>query len=336
MPRRPPTHVAVVTGGTAGVGRAIARELASTGAAVAVIARDTDRLQSTRDELLRRGVRAMAVSADVADAQAVDDAADAIETELGPIDCWVNNAMASVFARAAEIDPREYLRVTEVTYLGVVHGTLAALRVMRPRNRGVIIQIGSALAYRGIPLQAPYCAAKHAVVGFTESVRTELLHDDSAVRVSMVHLPAMNTPQFQWVLSRLDHRAQPVPPIYQPEVAARAVAWIAARRRRSLLVGFPTFKAVWGNRLAPGLADRILATTGFDDQQTSETASPDRPGNLCAPVPGNFAAHGRFSDRARKWSPWTAIAMHPWVAAGACLAVFAVIATISIALARAM
>jgi short-subunit dehydrogenase len=233
----------------------------------------------------------------VADAAAVEAAAEQIEQELGPIDVWVNDAMVSVFSPAKELQPDEVARVTEVTYLGTVYGTLAALRRMLPRNRGAIVQVGSAFAYRGIPLQAAYCGAKHAIQGFTESVRCELLHDHSAVHVSMVQLPAMNTPQFDWVKSRLPRRPQPVPPIYEPEVAAEAIVWAAAHRRREMSVGGSTAVTIWGNKFAAGLGDRYLARTGFDSQQTDEPADPLRPNNLWHPLAGDHGAHGRFADR---------------------------------------
>ncbi len=231
--------VAVVTGGSAGVGRAAARAFADRGYDVAVLARGEERLEATRRELESRGVRALALPADVADPEAVERAAARTEAELGPIDVWVNNAMATVYAFAWQVDAHEYARATSVTYLGAVHGTLAALRRMRPRDRGTIVQVGSALAYRGIPLQAPYCAAKHALKGFTESLRTELLHERSSVHVTMVHLPALNTPQFEWGRTKLPRHPQPVPPIYQPEVAAAAIVYAAEHRRRELLVGGP-------------------------------------------------------------------------------------------------
>ncbi|HSL64319.1 MAG TPA: SDR family oxidoreductase, partial [Gaiellaceae bacterium] len=236
-------------------------------------------------------------------AEAVEDAAARVEAELGPIDVWINNAMATVYARSWEIDPDEYRRAAEVTYLGVVHGTLAALRRMRPRNRGTIVQVGSALAYRGIPLQAPYCAAKHAVKGFTESVRTELLSEGSRVHVTTVHLPAHNTPQFEWGRTRMPRHPQPVPPIFQPEVAARAIVYAAHHRRRELLVAWSTVRAVWGNRVAPWLVDHYLARTAVDTQQTDERVDPARPDNLFEPVAGDHAAHGSFDAQARDRSP---------------------------------
>jgi short-subunit dehydrogenase len=290
--------VAVVTGGTAGVGRATARAFADRGYDVAVLARGEERLEATRVDLERRGVRAVAIAADVADADAVEAAAGRTEDELGPIDVWVNNAMATVYAPTWQLEPHEFARAAAVTYLGTVHGTLAALRRMRPRDRGTIVQVGSALAYRGIPLQSPYCAAKHAGKGFTESLRTELLHERSRVHVTMVHLPAMNTPQFEWGRTKLRRHPQPVPPILQPEVAAEAIVYAAEHRRRELLVGVPTYQTIWGNRIAPWLVDRYLARKGFDAQQTQEPVDPNRPDNLDAPAPGDWAAHGTFDAQA--------------------------------------
>src|SRR3954466_8570725 len=261
-------RVVVVTGASAGVGRATAIAFASRGARVALLARGRAGLEGARRDVVNAGGVAFPLPVDVADADGIELAAAAIERELGPIDVWVNNAMTSVFSPVKEMTADEFRRVTEVTYLGVVHGTLSALRRMLPRDRGAIVQVGSALAYRGIPLQAAYCGAKHAIQGFTESLRCELLHDGSGVQVSMVHLPAMNTPQFDWVKSRLPRRPQPVPPIYQPEVAADAIVWAAGHRRRELSVGAMTAAVIWGNKVAPGLGDRYLAATGFDSQQT--------------------------------------------------------------------
>jgi NAD(P)-dependent dehydrogenase (short-subunit alcohol dehydrogenase family) len=236
---------------------------------------------------------------DVADWEAMDRAASAVEEEFGPIDVWINNAMASVFSPFLEMTPEEFRRVTEVTYLGYVHGTMAALARMRPRDQGVIVQVGSALAYRGIPLQSAYCGAKHAVEGFTESVRCELLHDGSRVRLTMVQLPALNTPQFSWVKSRLPRKPQPVPPIYQPEVAARAIVWAASHARRELNVGMSTSVVVAGNKFAAGLGDRYLARTGYDSQMTEESADSERPDNLWQPLAGDRGAHGEFGKRAK-------------------------------------
>jgi NAD(P)-dependent dehydrogenase (short-subunit alcohol dehydrogenase family) len=294
-------RIAVVTGGSAGVGRATARAFARDGFDVAVIARGEGRLAATKSELEAVGVRCVAVSADVADAAAVDAAAEQVERELGPIDVWVNNAMATVFAPMSDVTPEEFRRATDVTYFGSVWGTLAALRHMRPRDRGVVIQVGSALAYRGIPLQAPYCGSKHALQGFLESLRCELLHDGSQVRLTMVQLPALNTPQFTWSRGKLPRRPQPVPPIFQPEVAADAIVWAAHHAQRELMVGGPTVKAILGNAVAPSFADHYLARNGFDAQQTDEPATP-RPDNLFAPVEGTQAAHGPFDAQAKSRS----------------------------------
>jgi short-subunit dehydrogenase len=292
-------EVVVITGASAGVGRATAEAFAKRGARIGLIARGVERLEAARRDVEALGGRALVLPADVADAEAIEEAAARVERELGPIDVWVNNAMASVFSPIKELTPEEIRRVTEVTYLGYVHGTLAALHRMLPRDRGTIVQVGSALAYRSIPLQAAYCAAKHAANGFTESLRCELLHDKSHVRVTEVQMPALNTPQFSWVKSRLSRKAQPVPPIYQPEVAAEAIYWAAHHQRRELLVGWSTVQAVWGNRFVPGLIDRYLARTGYDGQQYDGPEDPNRPNNLWSPVPGNQGAHGDFDDRAR-------------------------------------
>jgi short-subunit dehydrogenase len=288
---------------------------------VGLIARGREGLENARREIEEAGGHALVLPADVADADRVDLAAAEVERTLGPIDVWINNAMASVFSPAWDMSADEYRRVTEVTYLGVVHGTLAALRRMMPRDRGTIVQIGSALAYRSIPLQSAYCAAKHAMVGFTDSLRCELLHQRSRVHLTVVQLPAMNTPQFDWVKSRLPNAAQPVPPIYQPEVAARAIYWAAHHRRRELLVGAPTVEAILGNKVAPGLLDRYLARRGFGAQQTDEPRDPAAPDNLWAPVPGDHGAHGRFERRARGRSVQTWASLHrlPLAIAGVAL-----------------
>jgi len=297
-------RVVVVTGASAGLGRAIAHAFAERGAAVGLLARGVEGLTATEREIRDRGGRALAVPADVADAQAIAAAADRIEGELGPVDVWVNNAMVSVLAPVKEMSAAEYRRVTEVTYLGYVHGTLAALEHMLPRDRGTIVQVSSALAFRAIPLQSAYCAAKHAIKGFTESLRTELLHDGSGVEVTMVHMPALNTPQFDWVKSRLPNRPQPVPPIFQPEVGAQAVVYAALHpERRDLTVGLSSMRAIWGNRIAPRLVDRYLARTGYASQQTAEPEPPARADNLWWPVPGDHGTHGRFNARARRHSP---------------------------------
>src|SRR4051812_31268351 len=307
------THIAmvvVITGASAGVGRATVRAFAQQGADVGLLARGLDGLEGARREVEAAGGRALVVPVDVADAAQVEAAAEQVERELGPIDVWVNNAMVSVFSPVSELLPDEVRRVTDVTYHGVVYGTMSALKRMRARNRGTIVQVGSALAYRGIPLQAAYCGAKHAIQGFTEALRCELLHDGSAVHVTMVQLPAMNTPQFEWVRSRLPRQPQPVPPIYQPEIAADAIVWAASHRRRELSVGAPTAIAIWGNKVASGLADRYLAATGFDAQQTDEPVDPDRRDNLWRPLDGDHGARGRFGARSTNSSPQTWINEH--------------------------
>jgi NAD(P)-dependent dehydrogenase (short-subunit alcohol dehydrogenase family) len=300
--------VVVVTGASAGVGRAVVREFAARGAAIGLLARDPARLEATRAEVERLGGWGLAIPTDVANPDAVEAAADRIERELGPIDVWINNAMATVFSRCIEITSAEFQRATDVTYLGTVYGTLAALRRMHPRNRGTIVQVGSALAYRGIPLQAPYCAAKHAVRGFTDSLRCELLHERKNIHLSMVQLSAINTPQFEWCRTRLPRHPQPVPPIFAPEVAARGIAWAADHHPRELNVGWPATRAIVGNKLVPGFADWYLARNGYDAQQTPEPVDADRPSNLFDPVPGEYAAQGRFADRAahRSWQLWMA------------------------------
>ena len=319
-------RVVAITGATAGVGRATAREFASRGDSIGLIARGEDRLEDAKRELEGMGVRVCVAPADVADPQQVEAAADKIESELGPIDVWINNAMTSVFAPVWDITAEEFKRVTEVTYLGQVNGTLAALKRMKPRDRGVIIHVGSALAFRGIPLQSAYCGSKHAIEGFVESLRAELSHEGSHVRVSTAHMPGMNTPQFDWVKSKLSHRAQPVPPIYQPEVAAQALYWMSQHDRPYLLVGLPTVATVWANRIAPSLTDRYLAKTGFKSQQTSQPEDPDRPSNLWEPVPGHQSAHGRFDERshARSWQLFATTHRKPLLAAAGAVGAAAV------------
>lgn len=307
----------LITGASAGLGRAIAREFAKHGANVALLARGQEGLEAAKREVAALGGKALVLPADVADAEAVEAAAEAAEREFGPINIWVNNAMASVFSPVKEMRPEEYKRVTEVTYLGVVHGTLAALRRMLPRDEGAIVQVGSALAHRSIPLQSAYCAAKHAVAGFTDSLRCELIHDESKVRLTMVQMPALNTPQFGWVKSRLERKAQPVPPIFQPEVGARAVYWAAHQDRREVLVGVPTVMAVTGQKVVPGLLDEYLGRTGYESQQTQEPEDPARANNLWEPVPGDHGAHGSFDGLAHERSYQLQANMHrPWVVAG--------------------
>jgi NAD(P)-dependent dehydrogenase (short-subunit alcohol dehydrogenase family) len=295
--------VVVITGASAGVGRATARAFAERGASVGLIARGRAGLEAAAREVEALGGRALELPLDVADASAVDAAAERVERELGPIDIWVNNAMNSVFSPVRETTSEEYRRVMDVTFLGYVHGVQAALRHMQPRDRGLIIQVGSALAYRGIPLQSAYCAAKHAVQGFTDSLRTELLHEESGIRVTSVHLPALNTPQFRWVKTRLPNKAQPVPPIFQPELAADAIIFAVGSGRREVWVGWPTTQTIMGNRVAPWFVDRKLAEDGVSGQQTDEPYE-ERPHNLWEPVDDDedYGAHGEFNDRASRTS----------------------------------
>lgn len=298
-------EVVVITGASAGVGRAAAIRFGREGACIGLLARGAAGLEGAKRDVEAAGGKAIAIPTDVADPDAVEKAAAQVEEAFGPIDIWVNNAMASVFSPVSEMTADEYKRVTDVTYLGQVYGTQAALRRMRPRDRGVVVLVGSALAYRGIPLQSAYCAAKHAVQGFADSLRTELLHDKSKVRLTMVQMPALNTPQFGWVRSRLPRKAQPVPPIFQPEVAAEAIYFAAHNNRREILVGYPTLKAILGNNVVPQYADHVLAETGIDSQQTQESEDPNRPDNLDAPVDAerDFGAHGTFDARAKSFSP---------------------------------
>ena len=291
-----------ITGASAGMGRAAARKFATSGAQVALLARGRDGLEAARKEVEEFGGKALVVLVDVANADEVEAAAAQIEAELGEIDIWINNAMLSVFSPIKEMTPEEFRRVTEVTFLGCVYGTLVALKRMLPRNRGVIVQVGSALAYRSIPLQAAYCAAKHAIRGFTESLRCELIHDKSNVRVTMVQLPGLNTPQFGWVKSRLPRKAQPVPPIFQPEVAAEAIYFAAHHPRREFYVGWSSAEAIIANKIAPGLIDHFLARTGYDSQQYDGAEDPNRAHNLWEPVPADHGAHGDFNVRAKKSS----------------------------------
>jgi NAD(P)-dependent dehydrogenase (short-subunit alcohol dehydrogenase family) len=312
------SEVIVITGASAGVGRATARAFARRGACIGLVARGRDGLECARAEVEEAGGKALVLPADVAEADQVEAAATAVEAQFGPIDIWVNNAMTSVFSPVKQMTADEFRRVTEVTYLGYVYGTQSALRRMLPRDRGTIVQVGSALAYRGIPLQSAYCGAKHAVEGFTESLRCELLHDGSHVRVTMVQMPALNTPQFGWVKSRLPRKAQPVPPIYQPEVAARAIVWAAHHDRRTLNVAISTSIVLLLNKFVPGLGDRYLARTGYESQMTDEPADPNRPDNLWSPLAGDHGAHGTFDRRAHKrsWQFW-AVTHRGWLAATA-------------------
>ncbi len=296
-------EVVVITGASAGVGRATVRAFAEQGARIGLVARNRDGLEAARREVEALGGKAIAIPTDVADADQVEAAAQKVEEEFGPIDIWVNDAMTTVFAPFKELTAEEFRRATEVTYFGYVYGTMSALRRMLPRDRGTIVQVGSALAYRAIPLQAPYCGAKHAIRGFTDSLRTELMHDGSNVHITMVQLPGLNTPQFDHCKTKMPNHPMPVPPIYQPEVAADAIVWAAHHRRREVYVGASSAITIIGNKLAPWLGDRYLARTAYSGQQTEEPVSPDRPSNLLETVPGDRGAHGRFDGQAHERSP---------------------------------
>jgi NAD(P)-dependent dehydrogenase (short-subunit alcohol dehydrogenase family) len=299
-------EVVVVTGASGGVGRAIAHAFAKRGAHIGLLARGERGLTGAQEEVASLGGRALVLSTDVADHAQVDAAAEAVEREFGPIDVWVNDAMATVFAPFLEVDPEEFKRATEVTYLGAVYGTMSALKRMVPRDRGTVVQVGSALAYRAIPLQSAYCGAKFAMRGFTDSVRTELMHDGSNVWITMVQLPAVNTPQFNWCRTKLPNHPQPVPPIYQPEVAAEAVYWAAHHHRREIDVGFSAVKAIFGNKVAPRFADWYLARMAYKSQQIQGMPVNGRPDNLYEPVTNEAATHGIFDSRAhsRSYQLW--------------------------------
>jgi NAD(P)-dependent dehydrogenase (short-subunit alcohol dehydrogenase family) len=292
-------RVVVVTGASAGVGRAVACEFARHGWRVALVARGQDGLDGARADVQRLGGEALVLPTDVADANQVESAAARVEAEWGAIDVWVNDAMATIFSPLLQVSPADFQRATQVTYLGAVWGTMAALKRMKPRDRGTIVQVGSALAYRSIPLQAPYCGAKAALRGFTDSLRCELAHDRSGVHLTMVHLSAFNTPQFEWGRTTLHKRPRPMGKIFQPEVAARGVYWAATHHRRELWVGWPAVKAIVGQRVVPGFLDRLLGRTAVDGQHTNEPLPPGRQDNLYTPVAGDHGAHGRFDAQAR-------------------------------------
>ena len=332
MKRKSKAEVVVITGASAGVGRAAVREFAKHGVWIGLVARGKDGLEGARREIESMGGRALVLPTDVADPEQVEDAAQQVEKKLGPIDVWVNNAMASVFSPIRKMTAEEFERVTQVTYLGYVYGTLAALKRMLPRDRGTIVHVGSALAYRSIPLQAAYCASKHAVLGFFESLRMELLHDGSNVQTTMVQMPALNTPQFGWVKSRLPHKAQPVPPIYQPEVAARAIYYAAHHPgKREYFAAWSVVEAVVGNKLAPSYLDHYLARTGYDSQQRNGRDDPKRANNLWKPVPGDHGAHGSFDHLARERSlELLAETNWKWIAAAALGALAAAFGTIKV------
>jgi NAD(P)-dependent dehydrogenase (short-subunit alcohol dehydrogenase family) len=304
------SEVVVVTGASAGLGRATVRAFARQGAKIGLVSRNRERLEEAKKEVESLGGQGLVLPTDVSDDAAVEAAADAVENEFGPLDVWVNNAMVSVFSPVMKMRPEEYRRVTEVTYLGTVYGTLAALHRMVPRDHGAIVQVGSALAYRAIPLQSAYCGAKHAIQGFTESLRSELYHSGSKVHIAMVQMPALNTPQFEWVKSRLRGRPKPVGRIYQPEVGADAIVHAAHHRRPEYYVGYPAVEAIMGNRIAPRLLDHYLGRTGFDSQQAKEPDDPERPDNLWESVPGAFGAHGRFDHSAHGTSLQLAATEH--------------------------
>lgn len=303
-------EVVVITGASAGVGRATVRAFAARGAKIGLIARGTDGLQAAKREVEEMGGEALVLPLDTSDADAVENAAEQVEQTFGPIDYWVNNAIVTMLSPISHTPAEEFRRVAEINYLGYVHGTLAALKRMQPRDRGVIIQIGSALAYRGIPLQGAYCAAKHAVQGLCDSLHAELDHDGSRVRVTMVQLPAVNTPQFAWMQNRMPNKPQPLPPIYQPEVIARAIVWATQHKRREIYVGASTVKSILGDKIMPGYADRYLGKIGYQSQQRHEPDDPERPNNLWEPVAGDFGAHGAFDEQARTVSPQLQMDMH--------------------------
>lgn len=314
----PQRQVVVITGASAGVGRAVARAFAGQGARVALLARGQERLRAAAREIQQLGGEALVLSADVASWQQVEAAAQQVERRWGRIDVWINNAMATVFSPFTEIAPEDYQRVTEVTYLGYVWGTQAALKRMKAQDHGVIIQVGSALAYRSIPLQSAYCGAKAAIRGFTDSLRSELIHDGSRVRLTMVQLSAFNTPQFDWNRSQMARQAQPLPPIFQPELAASAIVAMSRHPRRELWVGFPAVKAIMGNRVLAPWLDRLMARQAYEGQQTDQPRKAGRSDNLYEPLAGDFTAHGRFDDRAKTFSPQLWLNLNrSWLAASA-------------------
>jgi short-subunit dehydrogenase len=311
----------VVTGASGGVGRATAHEFAKRGAKVALLARDQQGLQQAASEVQQLGGQPLPIPTDIADAAQVEAAAQKAESELGPIDIWVNDAMATVFAWFTDTTPEEFTRATQVTYLGAVYGTMAALKRMVPRDRGTVVQVGSALAYRAIPLQAAYCGAKFGIRGFTDSVRVELMAKKSRVWITMVQLPGLNTPQFNWCHTKLPNHPMPVPPIFQPEVAARAIHYAAHHRRREMYCGGSSVKAIVGTKASPRAGDIYLALKGFGSQQMDDVpVGPDRHSNLYEPVPQEAATHGRFDSQAKKHSLQLWATTHRPLLAGALMA----------------
>ncbi len=302
--------IVVITGASAGVGRATSIAFAKHGCQIALIARGNDGLEGAKNDVEKNGGTARIYAVDVSDSNAIAQAADKIESEMGPIDIWINNAMCSVFAPIKQITPEEFKRVTEVTYLGQVYGTMAALKHMLPRNAGTIVLIGSALAYRGIPLQSAYCGAKHGVEGFFESLRCELIHDQSNIHLTIVQLPAMNTPQFGWVMNKLPNKPKPMGTVFEPEVAAKAIVFAATHQRRQIYVGAPTFEAIIANKIAPGLMDKYLGKIGYKGQQTAEKKDPNHPNNVWHPLPGDRGPHGAFGKEAHHQSIALWIVMH--------------------------
>jgi short-subunit dehydrogenase len=303
-------EVVVITGAGAGLGRAIVQSFAKRGAHIGLVSRGQDRLEDARRDVESLGGKAIIVAGDVADPETTETAAQQTESAFGPIDVWVNDAMTTVFSPFHEMTAEDFKRVTDVTYLGFVYGTMAALKRMRQRDHGTIVQVGSALAYRSIPLQSAYCGAKHAIVGFTDSIRSELMHDRSRVHITVVQMPALNTPQFSWCKSNMPSKAQPVPPIFQPEVGAEAVFWAAHQRHREVFVGWPTARAIWGQRFLPGLLDHLAAKMAWDGQLYDGAPDRSRPVDLYEPVPGHQGAHGAFDDRALDSSWELQLTMH--------------------------
>jgi short-subunit dehydrogenase len=311
-------EVVVITGAGAGLGRAIVQEFAKHGASIGLVSRGEERLEDARRDVEQLGGRAIVLPGDVADPETTERAAARTEQEFGPIDVWVNDAMTTVFSPFHQMTPDDFRRATEVTYLGFVYGTMAALKRMRQRDSGTIVQIGSALAYRSIPLQSAYCGAKHAIVGFTDSLRSELIHDHSRVHLTIVHMPGLNTPQFTWCKSNMPRKPQPVPPIFQPEVGARAVYWAAHQRHREVFVGWSTARAIWGNRFMPGVLDHLASRMAWDGQMYDGSRDPDQPIDLYQPVAGHEGAHGAFDDRAQTQSWETELTMRmAWLGTGA-------------------